>query len=232
MAYSRDWIITRLQEADLFVGVDQAIMERLGPNCRVRQVAAGDLVAWESDPAGVVFFIAEGHVAVERVTDDGLQVHLATLVPGELAGELSLFLEQPRNADLRALDACVLVTIDGRELLREIEADGKFARAIIGGLARRIHRSTEDKTRRSWKLPRRLAYLLVERAKRDGNKTAEGYVVDIGVSQGQLANELGATREALNRTIRDLREEGLLKWEGQTVTLLRAKALQALSRGQ
>ena len=231
MTYSRDWIIEQLQSADLFAEVDPRVLESLGAACRARQVPAGDLAAWEADPAGGVFFIAEGHVAVERVTEDGLQVHLATLEAGELAGELSLLLDQPRNADLRALDDCVLVAIDGRELMARIEADGKFARAILKGLARRIHRSTEDKTRRLWKLNRRLAYLLVERAKRYGEKTSEGYVIQLGVSQGQLAQELGATRKALNRVIREFREAGLLRWEGQTVTLVRAKQLQSISRG-
>lgn len=231
MAYSREWIAGQLQSADLFSSVDPDALRQLSERCRVRQIPAGEPLAWESDAAGSVFFVAEGRLAVERITDDGLQVHLATIEKGEIAGELSLFLDRPRNADLRALDACVVISIDGRELLSQIEKNARFALAIIQGLARRIHAGTEVKSRSPWKLPRRLAYLLVERALRDGIKTERGYELALGCSQAQLAAELGCTRESLNRAIRDLKDQGILEWNPGRVRIVKPRQLQILSRG-
>ncbi len=230
MSAQTDWLVHALQNSVLFKTADRSRLESLVDGCRVRTVRAGDTVAWENDPQGQVFFVIEGRVAVEKAAEGGVSVHVATLAEGEIAGELSLFLDQPRRANLRALDECKLIVLDGRALQSALLSDAKLGYCVIQALARRVANATEDKGRAQWKLTKRIAYVLVEEARRNGQKTDRGFVVELPLSQQELATQLGVTREALNRSIRELREQGILEWSPRSVRILKAGELKALLR--
>jgi CRP-like cAMP-binding protein len=149
---------------------------------------------------------------VSSDTASGVEVVLAVRGPGALLGELSAIDGGPRSATVTALEPVSALALPTAAFERHLLEHGRvaivFMKELIGRLRdadrKRIEFGAFDTTGR-------VAARLVELADRFGRQTSEGLRIDLPLSQDELAGWTGASREAVTKALRTLREEGWIQ---------------------
>ncbi|MBP2707545.1 Crp/Fnr family transcriptional regulator [Microbispora sp. RL4-1S] len=177
---------------------------------RTRRWERGETVMSEDDSADWVLVLTSGRVKVSSHTAGGSEVVLAVRGPGALLGDMSALDGHPRSGTVTALEPIEgLVVHDFTGYLSEHGRVGVLLmRLIIGRLRdadrKRVEYGAFDTTGR-------VATRLVELAERYGEQTSEGVRVALPLSQDELAGWTGASREAVSKALRSLRDRGLIE---------------------
>ena len=219
----------RLGEVPLFAGLPAPALDELARASRPRRYPAGQVLWSEGDPGDALLVLEEGRVRVSRFTPAGGEAVLAVVEAPAALGELALLDGAPRDATVTA-QGPVAVRLVPRAaflaLLRREPAVVEGLLAALAGWVRLGNRRHADLV--GLDVPGRLARWLLARAgDATGGAVERGAVVALGRTQGELAAELGATRESLNRALRRLEGLGLVAAAGERVTLVDPAGLAA-----
>jgi CRP/FNR family transcriptional regulator, cyclic AMP receptor protein len=195
---------------------------------RRRSYRSGSTLFQEGDSSDWVVLLSAGRVRVTSVTADGRTVVLAVASPGELVGELSALDGQPRSATATALDAVVAQVVPAAEFREFLQADGaavvRLLVSICGRLRNADRRMVEfvalDSTGR-------VAARLVELADRFGVDDNGNVLIDMPITQDDLAGWTGSSREAVAKALRTLRSRGLITTARRSITVVDPEALRA-----
>jgi len=211
----------------LFARLPAAALVELAAASRLRRYPAGQILWTEGDPGEALAVLEEGQLRVSRFAASGTEVVLAVVEAPAALGELALLDGRPRDATVTA-QGPVAVRLVPRSVFRAVlERDQRVALGLIAtltGWVRQANRRHADLL--GLDVPGRLAAWLLRRA---GDETGEvvpvGTAVALGRSQGELAAELGTTRESLNRALRGFVDLGLVAVDGDQVTVRDPAAL-------
>lgn len=91
-----------LKNVSLFQNLNQQLLKGLGKSCTERSYKVGEALVRQGNPGVGLFIIVSGRVRVEKTTDDGEKLVLATHGPGEVIGEMAVLDGAPRTADVIA----------------------------------------------------------------------------------------------------------------------------------
>jgi len=229
MAPSQSSHTHHLDAVPLFAEVSPGALEELARSSRLRRYSAGQVLWTEGDPGEALLVLEEGQLRVSRSTVSGMEIVLAVVEAPAALGELALLDGQPRDATVTAQGAVSVRLIPRQALLGLLEREPAVARGLLATLAGWVRQGNQRHTDLlGLDVPGRLAKWLLGRAG-DATGTAVGRatVVPLGRSQGELAAELGTTRESLNRALRVFVEVGLVAVDGERITLLDPAGLAA-----
>jgi len=200
-----------LAEISLFHGLPADRLKRLSEVLRKKTVPAGTNMITAEQPGEVVYVILEGTVKILIEQMDGREVILAFLGAGDTVGEMSLVDSAGRSANVMTMEKCTLLWMDRatfQELLRNVS---EFAQNLVKLLASRLRMANEQiQSLSSLDVAGRLARQLLAFADRYGKPTTEGTLVPLRLTQSDLAELVGASRERVNQVMVDLRGRGLL----------------------
>ena len=213
---------TILSGIPLFAGLPAEELATLGGALRRRACRAGEVIFRQDDPGTSLYVIESGVVKIQRTSPDGRQVILAILWAGDFFGELALLDGEPRSADAVAKDDCALLVLDRGDFLRFIERYPLAATRLLAALSRRLRRTDQ--------LVQDAAFLDVSaRLARVFLTLTEGTASDAkpaALTQSELAAMVGATRESVNRWLRDFQRRGLVEYQGGAVRVLERDELR------
>ena len=219
----------RLADVPLFAGLPPVALADLAAASRVRRYAAGQVLWSEGDPGDALLVLEEGRVRVSRFTPAGGEAVLAVVEAPAALGELALLDGEPRDATVTAQGPVAVRLVPRSALLALLRREPAAAEGLLRTLAgwvRLANRRQADLL--GLDVPGRLAKWLLGRAGDDtGERVRPGTTVVLGRTQGELAAELGTTRESLNRALRRFAERGLVAVEGDHVVLLDPTGLAA-----
>jgi CRP-like cAMP-binding protein len=183
------------------------------------------------DPRSV-YLLESGLVRIYRLSPEGAEATLGFIVPGEVFGELAAFGNYRRESFATAQSAAVVWRIPA-ELFREwVRTRPKLVIEVtrqIGERMKRVESRVESLVFRN--VRSRLALVLLELADDFGHEEDGRRVLDLGLSQGELATLIGTTRQSVSTVIADLKEHGVLRQQGSRIELLDRARLQALATG-
>lgn len=153
-----------------------------------------------------VLILTKGRVKIMASLADGREVVLAVRGPGEILGELGVITETARSASVIAVDPVEALAVSANDFRRLLERSSHVAIWILKRMVARllaadwtrIEFGTSDATAR-------IAGRLVELADQYGKETDDGIVIDLPISQEELASWIGASREAVNKAMQQLR---------------------------
>jgi sulfate permease, SulP family len=111
---------------------DPRLGDRLAEHCRHLEIAAGDVIAWQGEPAVSMHFILEGRVCVTVAQPDGRTTRLRSLGRHTTVGEMGLLSRQPRSATIQAETASVLYELDAQAFERIKREDATLSQALLG----------------------------------------------------------------------------------------------------
>ena len=180
----------------------------------------GQMIFFEGDAGDSMYVVADGSVKLFLNSIEGDEVVLVTVQPTETFGELAVLDGAPRSASAAALEQTTLLAIS-RTTLLDVMSDhrelGERVLSSVGGLLRRLTEQTADLV--FLDLPGRVAKLLARIAMERGNDDGGDIVVDLGVTQSDLARMVGGSRQSVNQALKDLERTGAITLDGHCVRI-------------
>ena len=220
-----------LRSAPLFAGLPDAAWAALAPRLVSRVVARGEDLFREGDPGDALHVLVEGKVKISRAAPDGRENVIAILGPGDLLGELSIFDAQPRGATATAVTDSRLATLAKADFAEWLALHPAVAVELLHALAVRLRQTNEAMADLVFTdVPGRIAKTLLSLAERFGEAAADGTRVAHDLTQEELAQLVGASRETVNKALSDFAGRGWLRTEGRAVVLLDTERLARRAR--
>ena len=220
-----------IRRAPLFAGLDQEATEQLISQMSTTHMERGDILFHEGDPGDRLFVIGEGKVKLGRTSPDGRENLLAILGPGAMFGELSLFDPGPRTATATAVAETQVVAFSSDQLREYLQTRPSASVTLLAALARRLRRTNENLADLVFTdVPGRVAKALLDLAHRFGRPVDEGVMVSHDLTQEELAQLVGASRETVNKALADFATRGWLRLEARAVLLQDVERLKRRAR--
>jgi CRP/FNR family transcriptional regulator, cyclic AMP receptor protein len=222
-----------LSEVALFDGLSEVDMEAIGHATTMTHCVRGQQILSPDDPPDRIHILKKGRVRVYRMTPDGKQLTLDIHEKGTILGDMEL-LGQDRlpEAYAEAIDEGVICTITPDELRRLIERFPLIGVNIIRHLSRRLQAAERELEAMAYqRVDQRLARKLQDLALRFGIVTERGTLIQARLTQQELAEMIGTTRETLAHTLGDFRRRGLLDTVRQQVLIRDAERLADVAEG-
>jgi CRP/FNR family cyclic AMP-dependent transcriptional regulator len=222
-----------LARTQLFQSLQPADLDAILGRAALRRVPRGEAILRRSEPGPGMVVIVSGRVRIGVVSEEGKEVTLTVLGPGEVLGEMSLLDGEEASADATAQEDCVLLVIARGELLHLLRSNVDLCLRLMAVLTRRLRRAnTTLEDMALLDLPSRLGRLLTRLASDYGVPVRGGTRVEIRLSQRDLSTLVGASREKVNKQLRQWEEDGVLGRDAGRVVILNAAALSSAGRSE
>lgn len=216
-----------VRRSALFAALDDTAAVQLLSSVEVIQHRRGEVVFRQDDPAEELWLIAEGSVKLARTTADQRETVLAVVGAGEVFGETCMLEGTPRAVTATTLRDSALARIGRTQLDLVIAAQPDVVPQLLQVLARRLRYANELLSELTFRdVPGRVARALIDLSARFGERTGEGVHVTHGLTQEELAQLVGASREAVNKALSDFAARGWLRLQMRAVYLLNVERLQ------
>ncbi len=218
--------IDGLGGAPLFAALDTEAAAALRASMKNVLLGRGKVLFDEGEPGDRLYVISEGKIKLGRTAPDGRENLLAILGQGEMFGELSLFDPGPRTATATAVTDATLLELNHDDLDVWLRARPEVAAHLLAALARRLRRTNEAMADLVFSdVPGRVAKALLDLAKRFGVQSEDGLHVTHDLTQEELAQLVGASRETVNKALADFAGRGFLRLEARAVVILDVERL-------
>ncbi|MFL5870754.1 MAG: Crp/Fnr family transcriptional regulator [Solirubrobacterales bacterium] len=195
-----------------------------------RRFRKGQALFHQHGSSDRVVVLLSGRVKVSKLTDDGKEIVLAFRGPGDLLGELSAIDGAPRSATVEAVEPVEALAVAARDFRSFLIAHPEVALLLLQMISHRLRDA--DRIRVEYgahDTVGRVSARLVELAEQYGEPVAGGVRIGLSLSQEELAGWTGASREAVARALRTLREAGWVATERRQITVLDLEALRRRS---
>ena len=220
-----------VRKAPLFAALDDEAARALMESMASSHLERGDILFREGDQGDRIYVIGEGKIKLGRSSVDGRENLLAILGPGEMFGELSLFDPGPRTATATAIAATQLIDLGHEDLDSFLLGRPAVAANLLAALARRLRRTNEALADLVFTdVPGRVAKALLDLSTRFGRPADEGILVAHELTQEELAQLVGASRETVNKALADFASRGWIKLEARAVVLTDVERLRRRAR--
>ena len=220
-----------LTKAPLFAELDDASAEALEQAMGTLRLTKGEILFREGESEDRLYVVVAGKIKLGRSGSAGRENLLAVLGPGQMFGELSVFDPGPRSTTATAVTAAEVRTLEHDELMGWIEGHPEVARSLLGQLAARLRRANDVVADLVFSdVPGRVAKQLLELARRFGDRKDDGVHVHHDLTQEELAQLVGASRETVNKALADFAARGWIRLEPRSVTLLDVERVERRAR--
>ena len=207
---------TLLRNVPLFANLDEQQLGVLARAVVRKNVGRNAKVIGAGDPTDSLYIVINGRLKVLMSDEQGREVILSILGPGEFFGEMGLLDDRPRSASVVTLEACELLTISKTEFKRSLADNSDLSLMVMRGLVKRLREA--DRKIGSLALMDvygRVARLLLEMAEDIGGEK----VVVKKLSKQDIAKMIGASREMVSRVMKDLQLGGYIEVRGRSIAL-------------
>ena len=220
-----------LSQAPLFEALSEDDARALRADVINVQLGRGERLFAEGDGGDKLYIILKGKIKLTRAAHDGRENLLSVHGPGEMFGELSLFDPSPRTASATAITDATLAGLAHDDLRTWLASRPEVAMHMLGALAQRLRRINDIKADLVFTdVPGRVAKALLDLATRFGTQQDGGIQVNHDLTQEELAQLVGASRETVNKALADFASRGWLRLEGKSVVILDRERLARRAR--
>ena len=207
---------TLLRNVPLFAGLDELQLSLLARTIIRKSAARNARIIGAGDPTDSLYIVIHGRLKVLMSDEQGREVILSILGPGEFFGEMGLLDDSPRSASVVTLEPCELLTISKTDFKRSLAENSDLSLTVMRGLVKRL-READQKigSLALMDVYGRVARLLLEMAEEvNGEK-----VVVKKLSKQDIAKMIGASREMVSRVMKDLQVGGYIEARGHSIVL-------------
>lgn len=223
-------LIEQLKKPLIFSGLDEGDLAELARITQQRRFKKGETIFCAGDEANGFYLLISGSIKLCRIAPDGREKVLHFVQPGETFAEAAFFGDGTYPAEARGMTSGELLFLPKSGFMELMSVNPGFSLNLVVSLSlmlRRFARQIEELTFAD--VTSRLASFLLRRA--DEKSTSYGGVtyVELGVKKGELASRLGTASETISRTLRKLKEEGIIEVQGNRVVILQMDKLQKMA---
>jgi CRP/FNR family cyclic AMP-dependent transcriptional regulator len=220
-----------LRRAPLFDGLDEESARALRRQMADVKLPRGGHLFLEGDPGDRLYVVLDGKIKLTRAAADGRENLLTVLGPGEMFGELSLFDPRPRTSTASAVTDATVAALAHDALRPWLLERPDVSMHMLQALAKRVRREfdvTADLVFTD--VPGRVAKNLLDLAERFGEQDQDGLHVHHDLTQEELAQLVGASRETVNKALADFAARGWLQISARSVLILDIERLRRRAR--
>jgi CRP/FNR family cyclic AMP-dependent transcriptional regulator len=213
--------VTILQSLSLFKGLDNETLHQLAKNTRHREFQTGEVICYQGDPGSTCHIVIRGKVRVFLVGEDGRELSVRILAPGEIIGEMALLEGLPRSANIEALEETQTLELAQEALLDCLRKSPALAWNLLQSLSARLRSSTaEAEGLALLTVDERLTRQLHKLAEWSGVAVSDGVRIMVPMTQQELATLIGTSRESVNRALVRMRRHGEVRLDKGWIVLL------------
>jgi CRP/FNR family cyclic AMP-dependent transcriptional regulator len=204
-------LVALLPQTHLFAGLSPDEVADCAALFRQARFDRGATLFNRGDDSTALYLLAEGRVRLAVATDEGRELSFRVAAVGDLFGEIGVLDGNPRTAAATALTAVLVYTLDRNAFRTLWSSRGTIAVNVVAFLCRRLRETTDQLESIALhplhvRLARFFLFALAGRQATPGKRVP----LDLGFSQGELAQLLGASRPKVNSAIGELEETGAI----------------------
>ena len=212
-----------LKQCFLFEPLSAEDRDLLARHAYRQDFRADERIFGYGDPGESMMIILLGSIRLRRPTPGDKEIILGDRGVGDILGEMALLDGKPRSAEARAVTNGQFLVLTRRELLPFLESHPKVCLTLLGVLCDKIREADERWADTFTSLSARLAKTIVRQiGSEKGGK--------LSISQKDLANMVGVSREGVNRQLGAWHEEGLIELKQGWIIVSDPQALLARSK--
>jgi CRP/FNR family transcriptional regulator, cyclic AMP receptor protein len=215
-----------LRARSVFAGLNDAALDGIIQLAKATKFAKGDAIFQRGSPADSLLVILSGRVKISNIASSSREVVLNFLAAGDLTGEFGALDGEARSADATALEATEALVIYRRDILAFLSKHPDALLAIVTTLTRKLRMMSAMAEHNLLQMPGKAASGLLRLVEQHGRESKDGIVVDLKLSQRDLGNYVGLSRENTSRELGRLREAGVIRIEGATIIVQDVDALR------
>jgi CRP/FNR family cyclic AMP-dependent transcriptional regulator len=218
----------------LFAGLNEQELLKVGALAQVRSYPARAVVVTQGEPALALFAILRGRLKVVSCGRDGRDTVLGIMGEREIFGEVALIDGGARSATCTAVEPCELLAIERAQFMRLLDEAPGISVKLLYVLAQRLRRLSQRSEDAAFlDVPSRLARSLLDLALRFGERSrppASSIRIGLKLSQQELGDLVGATRESVNKHLGDWARQGIVQVEAGRMIISDIESVRRLAR--
>jgi CRP-like cAMP-binding protein len=210
-----------LRQIPLFASLEPSAIDKLSRAVRPKTLKAAEILFLKGDDAEAMYIVREGAIKIVLPSETGEEIIVALIKRNEFFGVMAMLDGQPRSADAVAINPSEIFVLGRNEFLNILQTDMNALKTILCDLSRMI-RKTDDLLGDVcfFNISVRLSKKLLELAETTGVSEGKSILLDIALTQKELGDMVGATRESVNKELKVLREQGLIDLEGNRIRII------------
>jgi CRP/FNR family transcriptional regulator, cyclic AMP receptor protein len=214
------------KQIPLFSSLEPEALEKLSNAVRPRNLKAGDVLFFKGDDGDAMYIIRQGKIKIVLPSAVGEEIIVTLLKDNDFFGAMAMLDGMPRSADAVAITECDIFVLGRGEFLSILQSDINALKTILCDLSQMI-RKTDDLLGDVcfFNISVRLAKKLMDLSETTGVKDEDTVILDITLTQKELGDMVGATRESVNKELKNLRSDGLIDIEGNRIRILDMEGL-------
>lgn len=188
----------------------------------------GEMIFRQGDSGAHLYLVESGRIKITTLAADGREAFVAIIGSGQVFGELSLFEAQQRTADARAMETTVLHALAHGDFRPYVAAHPEVAWELLKVLVRMVRRQDQAIQDMVFlDVGGRVARRLLDLADQHGENAGNGMIrIDVPITQEELAQMVGASRESVNKALGSFMDRGWVTLEGRHYVVADAEALR------
>jgi CRP/FNR family transcriptional regulator, cyclic AMP receptor protein len=216
---------TFLRGLPLFEGLDRSELEMLARLIHCKELARGEILFQQYAPGDAAYIVRTGRISIVLDTEEGRELVINEMGPGDCFGELALLTGEPRSASAVASEPSQILVLARAEFIGYLEKEPPFARRLLAMISRRLGATSERETALAFlNAPARLARALLQMQREQHTNAV------VKTNQKELAQRVGVTRQWVAQTLGQWRRAGWIITGRGHIMLLNRAALQSCGR--
>ena len=218
-----------LEQHFLFGKLSISEIDSLIGYTQVEHYPAGREIFDKGSPGQSLMAVLRGSIKISSLSSDGKEVVFRIINTGEIFGEIAALDGEERSADAAAITDCELLVFNRGDFLRMLENRADLCMILLRILCRRLRQTTEQVEDVMFRhLESRLAKALLQLARRVGLHGLQSKGVELHVSQRELGNMAGGSRESVNKFLQNWHRQGLIDLGKASILIKDIDALRDL----
>lgn len=211
--------IAALQQDPYFNSLNDRVLVELSHGTALRQYEPGEIICWQGEPASGLYRIEKGSVKLFKLSPKGRELIIRVFEKGGSFNEVPVFDGGPNVVNVAALEVCEIWVVDAELIRSKLRENPDMAQVVIHNLTENLRVLVEKVEELSfYQVTTRLARLISKMPANDLRSTA-------GVTQDQLAAQLGTVREVVARSLRALERSGAIRVDRRQISVVNEKRL-------
>jgi CRP/FNR family transcriptional regulator, cyclic AMP receptor protein len=196
---------------------------------RVQHYPAGHEIFAKGSPGNSMMMVLRGKVRISSISLAGKEIVLNIIKAGEIVGEIATLDGGERSGDAVAITDCELLVLNRRDFMPFLEKHADICLMLIKILCKRLRRTSEQVEDLLFRhLEGRIAKALLQLSERSGRPEVEGRMLELHLSQSELGNIVGSTRESVNKQLQIWQRAGLIDLAKGSIVIRDPAAIERL----
>jgi CRP/FNR family transcriptional regulator, cyclic AMP receptor protein len=196
---------------------------------RVEFYPADEEIFAKDSPVNSIMLVLRGSVRVSSISIDGKQIVFNIFNEGDIVGEIAVLDGGPRTCDAFAMTDCELLVLNRRDFMPYLEKHPEICLMLIKILCEKLRRTSEQVEDLVFRhVKGRIAKALLQLSKRSGRAQVDSGLLALHLSQSELGNIVGSTRESVNKQLTEWEKEGIVAIAKELIIIRNAVALERL----